>query len=97
MDRVRRLVVALETGSIRAFVGEEIARQADAALGRRVDGQALCDWIVQQWQPASESECADHARLVEFLTLVQQLDGSFDAMAAKVRDDLDQEGDDAQR
>jgi hypothetical protein len=97
MDRVRRLVVALETGSIRAFVGEEIARQADAALGCRAEGEALSNWIVQQWQPETEQLRADRNRLVEFLALVQQLDGSFDAMAAKVRDDLDQGRDDAQR
>ncbi|MCA9261493.1 MAG: hypothetical protein KDA61_19890 [Planctomycetales bacterium] len=87
MDPMRRLLAAIEHGSARAFVGEEIAKRADAALGRRVDGDALFDWIESDYAPTSEEERHRRERLVEFIAIARA-DGGFEQMAAKLRSDL---------
>ncbi|MDC0935213.1 hypothetical protein OAS39_02925 [Pirellulales bacterium] len=87
MDPLRRLYVALETGSFRAFIGEELARRADGEVGHRVDGEELLDWIESRFEPQDVDEVHRRDRLLEFITFVRA-DGGFEEMAAKVRMDL---------
>jgi hypothetical protein len=69
MDPLRRLMVAIEAGSVRAFVGEELARRADTSLGMRAEGEALLDWIETGYTPLDEEDAARHERLQGFVRL----------------------------
>ena len=87
MDPMRRLCVAIECGSARAFVGEDLACRADQDLGHRVDGDELFDWIENRFEPESAADAQARDRLAEFAAFVRA-DGGFAAMAAKLQSDL---------
>lgn len=93
MDPLRRLHVALEAGSFRAFIGDELARRADEDLGFRADGEQLIDWVENSFQPQDTNEAQRRERLLEFIAFVRA-DGGFEEMAAKVREDLGMESED---
>ena len=87
MNKIRRLLAAIESGSVRAFVGQELARAADKDLGYRVDGDALFAWIEHRFEPQNDADRRTRDRLVEFASIANA-DGGFAVMTAKLRDDL---------
>ncbi len=89
MDPLRRLNVALEVGSARAYVGERMAKQADKALGRRVEGDELLEWLAANYEPVEGERTDARERLAAFVTIVKA-DGGFEEMARKIRSDLPQ-------
>ena len=93
MDPLRRLIVAIQVGSVRAFVGEELARRADTALGVRAEGDALLDWIETDYTPQDDEDIERYERLQGFVAYVRA-EGGFNALAAQLREDLGIDADD---